>query len=300
MKYKKPHLSYQDQLSLLLKRGLQISENDKQGVKDILKTVGYYRLSAYFLPFQSQKDTFNPNTTFQKIYTLYDFDSQLRSLLLSALEPIEIVFRTVITYYLSDRYSPFGYTNAENFAAGFKHSPWLENLEEEVARSHEVFIKHYQQKYRESPHFPLWMISEVMSFGSLSKIFSGLKYRDKKSISKKLSVHPDVLQSWLHCFVYVRNLCAHHSRVWNRQLSIRPRLPFRNELWKSLNNKRIFSILTIMNYCFNKLEINYKFKEKLNNLLSKYPEVNFITMGMNNTWSNHILWNKLTDSNLLS
>ncbi len=290
MRYTKPHITYEKQLELLISRGLIVDDSVKADAIHALRTIGYYRLSAYMLPFQKIRDTFNSGTTFEKVISLYRFDSSLRTLLFDALEPIEIAMRTAIIYYLAEKYGPFGYVNAENFANGFRHSSWLAGLEEELSRSHETFVKHYKTKYTESPHFPIWMACEVMSFGSVSKLFRGLRYSDKKKISRAFDVPPDILQSWMHSFVYIRNTCAHHSRIWNRELSIRPKIPGNRKVLRNINNKRIYCAIAILHYSFRKLNIDFNIKGKISKLFELHPSVNIHAMGFDTNWRESALW----------
>lgn len=94
--YNKPHLSYKNQIDLLKSRGLIV--NDENFAITKLKHISYFRLSAYFLPFQSTKDTFDHGTTFEQIIDLYHFDKELRLLTFGAIEKIEIFLRTSLAY----------------------------------------------------------------------------------------------------------------------------------------------------------------------------------------------------------
>lgn len=74
--YTKVPLSFQDQLVLLKSRGLEVPNESK--ALSYLQEISYYRLSAYFLPYQSTKDQFDPGTTFEQILDTYTFDRELR------------------------------------------------------------------------------------------------------------------------------------------------------------------------------------------------------------------------------
>lgn len=140
--YQKGWLSYADQVQLLQKRGLVVS--DLRKAEQFLSHLNYYRFSGYCLAFKSQRH------------------------------------------------------------------------QEEANRSSELFVTHFKQAYIEFPDLPVWMVTEVKSFGGLSKMFMGMSRSDQKSISSRYGLQPSIFQSWMHHFVYVRNLCAHHSRLWDR------------------------------------------------------------------------------------
>lgn len=87
----KPHLSYDEQISKLRERGCIINNPDV--CKTILENVGYYRLSAYFLPFKKEDGSYQNDLTFERVWNIYEFDKELRNILFAALEVIEVSFR---------------------------------------------------------------------------------------------------------------------------------------------------------------------------------------------------------------
>ena len=84
--YNKLPLSFQDQISLLKSRGLIIDDEIK--AISFLKEISYYRMSAYFIPYQTEKDIFEKGTTFDQIIKTYSFDRELRLLVFSCIERI--------------------------------------------------------------------------------------------------------------------------------------------------------------------------------------------------------------------
>ena len=109
----KPPRSYKEQLQILKDRGCII--NDESECIAVLESVNYYRLSAYFLPFKNEDNTYKDGLSFDKVYSIYEFDRKLRSILLTALEEIEIFLRSKIAYFHAHKYTPIGYTLSENF-----------------------------------------------------------------------------------------------------------------------------------------------------------------------------------------
>ncbi len=245
MKYTKPPITYHEQIKILLKRGLTIK--DKPKIMEILNSISYYRLSAYYLPFQNKQDCFNKGTQLEDIINLYEFDRNLRLLLLEAIENVEVSLRTIITYNLAHKYGAFGYTYFKNLSPRFNHSNWMRKLKESINRSHEIFINHFFNKYNSEKHLPIWMVTEIISIGQLSILLKGMQKSDIQNIShKQYNIDQKLLVSWIHTLVYVRNLCAHHSRIWNRTLSIFPKIPRVSKEWLGINNKKIFSVFLIL------------------------------------------------------
>lgn len=215
MHYGKPPLSYSDQLNLLLRRGLDCP--DQTRALEWLKRIGYYRLSAYFIPFRiAGSENFQPGTTLTHIVDLYKFDCNLRLLTLQALDRIEISVRAIITYHMGHDLGPFGYANKANFDPRYDHAGMMTILGKEEIKSKEVFVRHYRGKYTSETFLPVWMATELLSFGVLSKMYSNVRTGIRKKIAQEFSQPEPVFASWLHSLAAIRNLCAHHSRSWNR------------------------------------------------------------------------------------
>ncbi|HUI93035.1 MAG TPA: Abi family protein [Chitinivibrionales bacterium] len=250
--YDKPHLSYDDQVQLFVKRGLLV--RDLKAAAEFLSRVSYYRLSAYRFPFLQQNDLFLPGTSFEQLTRLYKLDDALRQAFICALSPIEIYLRTRVTYQLTAKYGPFVQYDPSVFRSTFDHAKWVQAVEIEIVRGHETFLDHFKSKYSGFPRLPLWMAVEVMSFGSISKLYGGLLPDPQRSISSIFGIHHSVLHNWMHALTYVRNVCAHHSRLWNRELAIRPEIPRKAAEWQKIHidNTRIFSIAAVVDWITTK------------------------------------------------
>jgi len=250
--YDKFHLSYDEQVKRLVERGLVVE--DPAAAADFLQKVSYYRFSAYRIPFQKQPDVFMSNVSFEKLKRLYQLDESLRQAFICALSPVEIFLRTLLTYQLTKRYGPFVHYDTSVFRNTFDHSKWLVSIEGEIVRGHETFIEHFKSKYSGFPRLPLWMAVEVMSFGSLSKLFGGLLPAPQRGISSSLEIHHSVMHNWFHALTYIRNLCAHHSRLWNRELAIRPDIPRKVPAWQEIpfDNTRVFGIAAVLEWITSK------------------------------------------------
>ena len=250
--YTKPPFTFEQQLARLSKRGLAI--NDRAYALSKLKTVNYFRLLAYCYPFRIRDkhsnvtSNFVPGANFSEVIQLYEFDRYLRLAVMDAIERVEVYIRTLMTDHLGHTYGTFGHTESSNFHPKFDHARWLEKIEEEADRSTDVFIAHYRRTYSDFPVLPIWMAAEVMSFRSLSIGYKGLKNDDKRAISGQLGLHHNKLRDWLHQLTYIRNLCAHHGRLWNRKLSIRSATP-RGQAGNQPTpprNDRIFYVLLML------------------------------------------------------
>jgi abortive infection bacteriophage resistance protein len=254
--YTKPPLTYQQQVELLKTRGLVVT-NSAIAAK-FFTQVNYYRFSAYCIPFQSAHDVFSLGITFEKIVELYRLDEILRNDYLEMLSPIEVFLRTRIVYELSHGWGPFSHYDPSIFRTDFDHAGWIAALEEEVNRGKEDFLDHYKTKYNGFPKLPIWMACEIMSLGSLSHLYHGLLPDPQRQICAGLDIHNFVLQNWLHNMTYLRNICAHHSRLWNRELSIRPFIPNKNKRWVDLHldPAHLYTSIAIAEWVYRKADLD--------------------------------------------
>ena len=295
MSYNKPPKTYLGQLEILKDRGLTVP-NEKFALH-CLEHHNYYRLSAYRFTLTEigNPDKFLPGTTFEELWNLYCFDRQLRLLVMEAVKRLEISVRSHWCYVLGHAYGAQAYEDPTVFYDPRRHTGALAKLDEEIGRSHEDFVSHFQEKYGISRP-PVWAACEIMSFGLLSRFYENIK-RDKyrKTISSIYGFSPDMLKSLLEHSVYIRNLCAHHSRLWNRRFTITVSLPQKHpaNLVASLNppeDRLIYNTLAIMAYIVDIVEPENHWAHRLMALLrsQKLPVTQH--MGFPDDWATRPIW----------
>lgn len=314
--YNKKPLTYKQQIDLWEKRGLNIPDHKR--AEKYFSRISYYRLSAYALPFQEVKDVFNDGTTFDNILNTYLFDRKLRLLILDAIERIEVAIRSQIVYSLAHKYNN---SHWQDDSSIFK-APYILKNKKGVSRTidvfsdiqktinynctidkPEVFIKHYLDKYYKPVNPPSWMCIELFTIGDLSRLYKGLKDNaDRKQIADFFGLHHTVFQSWFHTLTYVRNICAHHARLWNRDFAIKPELLLKAQnSWMTSsftnNNNRCFYFICLIKYLLNQANPNNHFKKKLIALINTYPDVPVRFIGVPTDkngniidWQNEPLW----------
>lgn len=301
--YNKAPLTIGSQLSLLEGRGLVI--NDKPKALAYLQAISYYRLSAYFLPYQRTKDTFNVNTSFEQVLQTYTFDRELRLLIFDCIERIEVAIRSQFIYSMATHYADSHWQDNQNLFV----TPYINKIGKSVdpysdfqaiiskaktARTPEVFIKHYTDSYSSPANPPAWMCFELLTIGELSHIYRGLRNNaDKKRVADFFDVHPTAFTSWLHSISYVRNICAHHARLWNKDLAIEPEIlkkPVGNWISKPFeNNKRTFYFICVLRYLLIRANPGNRLKDKLDSLFKKYPNIPIQYMGIPSDGKGNIL-----------
>ena len=216
----KPFATYDEQIVALRKHHCVI--DDEEDCKAKLATVGYYRLTAYFLPFKNKDKTYVEGTNFDRVFRLYEFDRKLRHIVFSAVEEIEVFLRTQFAYYHAEKYGPIGYLDAANFSAKHKHDKFISTIEREVENNENVLFVRHHKEHRNGV-FPLWVMSELFTFGMLSFFYHDLHTCDKKSLAKALyNENYHNIMSWLRCCTDLRNICAHYGRLYYRVFSAIP------------------------------------------------------------------------------
>ncbi len=316
MAYDKPWKSYQEQLEQLIQRGLIVTDTDK--ALHYLERIGYYRLSGYWFPFRERSeiccplinpngrkkfklgdtdrlvlDVFKPGSCFQNAVDLYVFDKKLRLLVMDALERIEVGLRVDISHSLGKK-DPFAYLKPDLFFEGFakkldektgltEHHQWLTKQAALISRSKEKFIEHYKNKY--GFPLPIWVACEIWEFGTLSTLFAGMTELDQDEIANKYGIsNGRILASWLRSLNYLRNVCAHHSRLWNRNIVDRPQLPSAIDVHNGLPfladlqlNQRVFALLCISKHLLNVINPSSTWGQRLKQLLLNDFPLNALT-----------------------
>jgi abortive infection bacteriophage resistance protein len=254
-------------------------------------------------------DKFKDGTTWIDVYHMYVFDRKLRLLVFDAIEKIEVAVRSQVVYHLSHKYGSHWQDKAEIFAikkVALKDGTQKEvrvfdeiqkHIKEQLSSSQtELFIEHYRDTYHKPVNPPSWMCVEIMYFNQLSKICSYLKERsDVTAIASHFGLPPKVFTSWLHSINYVRNICAHHSRLWNRDLKIAPaNLAFSKSCnWLANPEKeqrgKIYYFLCILNYILQSVNPKSSFKMRLKELITEYkPRIS--AMGFPENWAKEEIW----------
>lgn len=271
-----------------------------------LSNISYYRLRAYTYPFQDNNNSdhlFSTSITFENVIELYVFDRRLRIIVFDALEKIEIALRTKIIYQWSLNYGSHWHENSTLFRNPNRFIRDINKLYEEVDRSTETFIKHYKNSYTNPANPPSWMSLEVASLGLLSKIFENLKKGpEKNKITQEFGLtKPEILESWIHSFAHLRNVCAHHSRLWNRRFTTKPQIP-RDTTFQFISNKdiyknKIYANLCCISYVLNIISPGNNFNRSLLLLIKNCPLVELKEMGFPKDWQNEKIWEVDLSSN---
>ena len=169
--------------------------------------------------------------TFNDIILYYQFDKKLRAIMLEYLERIEIALRARLTDKFSNSFGFYWYTDKSLFEDYGVFDSINKEITEHYTDPQERFLKAFKNKYTSESTPPSNMALEILTLGKLSRLYRGLKNKDDKvEIAADFQFPSTILSSWFIYLTNVRNICAHHSRLWNRKVSAdRPLIPNRKK-----------------------------------------------------------------------
>jgi len=292
--YTKPALTIDQQIAQLRNRGMVIS--DTPLAEHYLSQINYYRLTAYWLPFESDHTThaFQPGTRFEQVLDLYIFDRELRLLVLDTIERVEVAIRTQLAFQLGHRYGTHPHLNPALFKQAWDHTKNVSQLQKDTQQSKEAFIQHLLAKYAE-PLPPIWAAVEVMTLGQLSKWYANLKSgADRNLIAHVYDCDEINLVSFLHHLSIVRNLCAHHSRLWNREFTFTFKLPRQRpqallSYFNPQEPRRIYNTLAMLLYLMNRIAPGHHWRQRFLDMLNRY-HIDPARMGFPDDWKTRGIW----------
>ena len=268
---------------------------DQEQAEFYLKHLNYYRLGAYWLPFETDHSThkFQAGTSFSKVLSHYIFDRELRLLVLDGIERFEVSVRSQWAYWMAHHHGPHAHSNPD-LALNANH--WKDNLakvKKDVGYSKEAFIRHLREKYEEDLP-PVWAICEVMTLGQLSRWYANLKpMPTRRAIADIYGLDQGVLQSWLQHMTHIRNICAHHSRLWNREFTIIPALPRKKpaDLAEQMvaDSRKLYNTLVILLFCVDQIAPNHHLRERVKKLLQDH-DIQENAMGFPDGWKELPIW----------
>lgn len=229
-----PATTIKDQLSILRSRNVRLDASSD----GILLQYGYYNLiNGYkdaFIDAEQSKlrhmDFYVDGTTLEQIVALYRFDANLRRDILSCVTIIETQMKSLISLHFSSRFGTnhWNYLNPNSFTRRQKEARHVSSLLFKLSKSIKMFstqkphpaICHFVNKYNQ---VPLWVLSTVMSFGTMANFYDLLLDDMKKDIAHAINprLTPSTLGSILYYLTGIRNKCAHNNRLYTHKIDQR-------------------------------------------------------------------------------
>lgn len=298
----KAPLTFLQQADLLIERGMP---GDRELMVQRLRSVSYYRVSGYAFPFRivdpsdprKTESRLADGTTFEAVWTRYVFDRRLRLLLMDAIERTEIAVRSLFATHHALRHGAFAYATDPSSLPDLNaaDSQLLDaKLSDEQARSREAFAEHFRSGYGDThTHLPIWMAAEVLSLGTLLTLCRGSGSPVRSQVAAASGVHEVVFRSWLLTLNKIRNICAHHGRVWNREFGVKPKIPHQLTAWHApvrVRGDRLFGILTICKWCLDQIAPQTCWGTRVRSLPRNTTGIPMRRMGFADGWEQCPIW----------
>lgn len=274
-----------EQLAKLRERGCIIE--DEELARDALKYINYYRLSNYFEPFSVTKNKYEDGTTFNKILRIYEMDRKLRSILIAALEEIEIALRAAVSNFHALKYGALGYLNPSTFDRRHNHNTFMSKVRHLIeVNDDREFVRHYNTKY--SGEFPLWVVMELFSFGTLAFFYKDMQNSDKKELAQEYyNCSSTELDNWIFCLNELRNYCAHYNRLYGNTFPVEPKTP--QDMEQEISADVFGYIIVTKQLYHNKANWNERVVKPISRLLRKNSDIARLSdLGFPDNWESLI------------
>lgn len=326
--YDKPFKTVPEQIELLRLRGMDIGDEDV--AIRYLQNVGYYRLSGYWYPYRQvvPVPTTDPQllpanqaisrfvlgAKFDRVRYMYEFDRRLKLLVLDGLERVEVSMRFQLGHVLGEGH-PYAHCDMHSLSAAFtevedpqdplarsqwlasEHAKWMAKVRSLEKNSKEEFVKHFRTKY--GGRLPVWVVTEILDFGGMSYLYAGLKPNHRDQIAERFGFANAVggdgktLSGWVVNLNYVRNTCAHHARLWNKNMAVQgPELTGIRELRHAENSKnRLYASLAVLAYLLLITNPDSHWRQDLTDFIDRHSsQVDLTKMGFPENWRQEAIW----------
>ena len=263
-------------------KALNLIVEDEKAAYDFLNKVSYYRLvKAYSGGLKNLGGRYYANISFEQLRDLYNFNDQLRTLLLPFLERIEIASRCRIANHFCLKYGPFGYEEKSSFESEEKFYDVQTSIQNSIEKAHDApIVKHFRENH--NMRIPFYALVEVFSFGTLANFFNALKKEDRKEISKLFGIREHYLGSWLLSFASTRNTCAHYDRLYGKKISKSPSLYKEDRI--HADNQSLYAVLLCMHRLFTQDHEWNLFVDTLYELIKHHRYVDSKQLGLTDGW----------------
>ena len=281
------------QLDSLEELGLLI--DDRAKALEIIQHLNIYRLKPYWTPLivDQASPKVRIGTKFSSVVSLYEFDRLLRIMVLECIERVEVSIRSTFIDAISTTFGSHGHYDLAHARNAEVFADIIGRHDRELQRSRNGLL---QIPIRNNLHIapPVWESCEMMSFGTLTKwIKCVLKWSLVNDIASIYDLQGSVLVSWLHHLNVTRNVAAHHGRLWNRSMTILPKMRVHNAIRYSFetSTRKIYNTLVILQYLRNIIEPDHRWKTDLVNLIDRY-DIDTALMGFPKDWQDREVWRR--------
>ena len=212
----KEYKSNEELINYLLSKGVIVS-NKKDALEKIERYTYYSIVNTYKNIFKDKNGNYINNVSFDEIYALFEFDKNLKNIVLKYCLEIETVIKSIMANQISKVYGIKDYLNTSNWDnrinTDIKES-LLKKINKEIEKDYNVHtaVTHYIDNYGFVPPF---VLVKILTFGVASSYYGLLKQSDRQAIAKYFKISDKLLKQILKNLTIIRNIAAHSDRLYN-------------------------------------------------------------------------------------
>lgn len=276
-------MTLSEQVDHLLGKGLSLGNGGLPAIEGALRSWGYYRLRGYWLTLE-KGGRFLPGTSVDDILEIMELDCALSALVSSLVTPVELQLRASICNSLATRYGACALHRRDVFRDQklfLALQSILEREREQARRNKKPLVLHNLSKYGQ---LPIWAEVEIASMGTLSKVYGALSSREASvEISSCYRMRPAQFAGWLRYLTQLRNMVAHHDRLYNRMFAVRPKLFAEH---RDVDNARLFPAFIVLLKLLDELNPSQaqRHRVELGRIIAAHSGVNLGPAGFPEQW----------------
>lgn len=278
--FTKPHATAAQRVAHLRARGLIITRPSVAARK--IELIGYERLRIYFL---SRRDPslpnrpFLPGTTYHDILRLYQCDMEIRSACFAAVGAFELLFRNAFSEALSHANGSHPYYDHSLFKDAAANLEALRYFVGVFEKSKDQRARHYKQRYGSPVLPPIWTLKEFLTFGASSRLYQCLEGSIRTAIARQFGIASDaIFKDWVECLVDLRNICAHHDRLFNRRFQKQPP-NYRRAGVPTASVHTLKAILECLDHLLDSAGASAHITNRIERIIRRFPEMQLSEAG---------------------
>lgn len=182
-----------EQVELLIKRNIVITDNEKEHVKRYLLNNNYYcvinQYSKFFMSKKDTKDLYDNNVSFENIKAVHQFDKTIKRIFLTSIIEVEHQFKSIISYRYTEHFNNdlnsylklgnYEYNNDDEEKEVKKLIRKIKKIiQDKQNDNNQNSIKHYINT--NSGVVPFWVLSNYLTIGHLIYFYKFLPTEIKK------------------------------------------------------------------------------------------------------------------------
>lgn len=212
----KEYKSNEELINYLSSKGVIVS-NKKDALEKIERYTYYSIVNTYKNIFKNKNGNYIYNASFDDIYALFEFDKNLKNIILKYCLEIETVIKSIMANQISKVYGIQDYLKISNLDSSINtdiKENLLKKINNEIEKDYNVHtaVTHYINKYGFVPPF---VLVKILTFGVASSYYGILKQSDRQAIAKYFKISDKLLKQILKNLTTIRNVAAHSDRLYN-------------------------------------------------------------------------------------